>query len=1084
MEETKPDSGRVIGPTPYLLYLLRGPILVSVILILLMTAASDTIREALRYALIDSHYWYQLVVIAAVLALVCVAVRFSGEAIVELVAPELRDHPAVRRLAHLIPRLLALLIAAAVALPVFEIGTDPSLLTDTARLFRGDAALHITQMMNITPAGYGMAARSFVVGVAAVYLLIGVLVALKGRGVHTPAFLTRDPPLIMRVGFSLFPIVIAVTFAIAALGVFQNGVADRAVERYSSAVIGALPANSKPCGPLWHWVFASARPQECPGAGDPAAAGFSQTESDKRNLHTHLYDEYIDRFDSPGGPVVMPRVSLLYVLGLLLSLFAACYTARLALAAFLDVLFPGLGGGGALARGVRHILPPAAAIGLGLAAAGKLYVKYLSQWAHYPDTPAFVGHSSDHLQLYGNEPVMAWSSMLLFAAIGVLASLGSGSAHVTEGPWRESSSVGRRFVFAARRLAALPPSWQWFIRGLVLLGFISFLLFADLKMVEIPQWLGPMGIVLLWGATLTAVLFLLTYIGHMTRIPLITIMLLAAVTFAGFAINNNHEIRVVEDPASKTALAFDTVAPIGLVDWMASRSDLDNYDRYPVFLVATEGGGIRAAYFTATVLAAIQDRCPAFARHTFAISGVSGGSVGASVFAALAADDTANRTVDPPCDLDGISKRSDNLQKARTTLSADLLSPLLGAMLFPDTFQRFVPVPINSFDRSRALEFAIEKSWYKTVGDHRMDQPITDLYSGNSAVPHLLLNTTEAETGGLFPYTTGTIDALGTPFREQAEIDNGNVDCKGTPGDFDYLASCLRMPPKEALEQSSLQTVVDGSLRLSTAAIVSARFPYVTPAAAGTQGGHFIDGGYFENSGTWLINGLLQRLVGQQACLEESAEQNISCNAFLAAMNNYASDPKLKNLVEKVRRAMFVVIVIKSDPCDRLALGAKCDDDQVIGQNDSWEEFLSPLRGLLSTRGRRAVYSVNNLGETVALIEQLKLRAAAKEGARPVAPAGSSDQGCSYSVCTVTLEFVNQPRAEIPLTWLLSAGARYHYDQAVDGLISAPVRAGNPPLSHTSISEAGPDRVVGSYRRVFCALAATKEAKTTCTPAP
>jgi hypothetical protein len=288
------------------------------------------------------------------------------------------------------------------------------------------------------------------------------------------------------------------------------------------------------------------------------------------------------------------------------------------------------------------------------------------------------------------------------------------------------------------------------------------------------------------------------------------------------------------------------------------------------------------------------------------------------------------------------------------------------------------------------------------------------------------------------------------------------------------------MPPKEGIEQSSLQNVLDGSLRLSTAAVASARFPYVTPAAGGRLGGHFIDGGYFENSGTWLVNGLLQKLVGQQACLEESAVQSTSCNATLAAANQHASNPKLRNLIEKVRHAVFVVVVIKSDPCDRLALGAKCEDDQPIQNDDGWEELLSPPRGLMSTRDKRAIYSVNNLGATVALIEQLEPRPA--DAVQPTT--GDSGKGCDYAVCTVTLEFVNQPGAEIPLTWLLSAGARYHMDQAVDGLVGASVRKGNPSSSRTDIMAKGPDKVVGSYRRVFCALANTRDATSGCAAAP
>jgi hypothetical protein len=56
---------------------------------------------------------------------------------------------------------------------------------------------------------------------------------------------------------------------------------------------------------------------------------------------------------------------------------------------------------------------------------------------------------------------------------------------------------------------------------------------------------------------------------------------------------------------------------------------------YPVFIVAAQGGGISAGYHAALSLARLYDECPEFARHVFAISAVSGGSLGSAVFAEL-----------------------------------------------------------------------------------------------------------------------------------------------------------------------------------------------------------------------------------------------------------------------------------------------------------------------------------------------------------------------------------------------------------------------------------------------------------------
>src|SRR5258706_2825494 len=78
----------------------------------------------------------------------------------------------------------------------------------------------------------------------------------------------------------------------------------------------------------------------------------------------------------------------------------------------------------------------------------------------------------------------------------------------------------------------------------------------------------------------------------------------------------------------------------GFQQWLNVRRDqIVNYGtvhpgrKYPVFVVAAQGGGYYAAYHSGLFLARLEDRCPSFADHTFAVSSVSGGSLGAAVFA-------------------------------------------------------------------------------------------------------------------------------------------------------------------------------------------------------------------------------------------------------------------------------------------------------------------------------------------------------------------------------------------------------------------------------------------------------------------
>jgi hypothetical protein len=679
------------------------------------------------------------------------------------------------------------------------------------------------------------------------------------------------------------------------------------------------------------------------------------------------------------------------------------------------------------------------------------------------------------VHLYGAEPWVAGAIILTYIGIGLLASFGTGSRHSDKGSWQDAHSIGRRFVGAARRLSALDPFWHWYVRGLLVLGLVLFAAFAKLDWVTIPQWIGPIGIILLWGAAATGVIFILSYLGHATRIPFLSTIALACLVFAGFNINDNHGLRILEGAQPAPVDPVKTGRTLELVKWMASRPDRDQYEHYPIFLVATEGGGIRAAYFTATVLAALQERCPAFALHTMAISGVSGGSLGAAVFSGLAADDKRARRREAGCSLSGAPGGGAILSKARTTLSADLLSPLLGAMLFPDAMQRILPFPIGSFDRSRALEHAIEHSWesasevYGGRPDRLSMSPVS-LFSADNAVPNLLLNTTEAGKGEIVPYTTASI--LAPNYRSDAQIDDGNLDC-GNPVD---PGNCVM--PLQQLKSLEISSSSDYPVALSTAAFVSARFPYLTPAGSlldpdpqnpghylDVGGGHYVDGGYFENSGTFLLARVLENLVGDQQCLLGNA----NCpNLDLQNID--------KSVLDAAKKAVFIVIVIQSEPCTRHAFGTSCEEARPV-DSSTWSEALSPLRALLSTRATRATYSAETLRSMSALIESFRGAQADMSG---VADDAIS---CRQVVCMVTLRFLNRPNTDIPLTWLLSAGARHYMDLAVDGMVRADVRKSVPLSAVTDINDhTDIDRVLGSYRRVLCLLGDRKGANETCSP--
>ena len=133
--------------------------------------------------------------------------------------------------------------------------------------------------------------------------------------------------------------------------------------------------------------------------------------------------------------------------------------------------------------------------------------------------------------------------------------------------------------------------------------------------------------------------------------------------------------------------------------WLAERKT--GSSRYPVFVVAAQGGGIYAASTAGAFLATMQDHCPAFARHVFAISAVSGGSVGASLFNAAFADSIARGTnrkapvdVEPGCD-SLFAKPGELSRRLRAITQDDHISPVL-AYLVPDFLGGLIPGRLRS----------------------------------------------------------------------------------------------------------------------------------------------------------------------------------------------------------------------------------------------------------------------------------------------------------------------------------------------------------------------------------------------------
>lgn len=354
---------------------------------------------------------------------------------------------------------------------------------------------------------------------------------------------------------------------------------------------------------------------------------------------------------------------------------------------------------------------------------------------------------------------------------------------------------------------AVPESDRRLVRAVMLTGFGLLVAFVLLPVI-LPRALGTPAIAVLGIAGIS--LFgtsVLTAWPLKHGAPPLTLLAVVLALVAGIW-NDNHALRV--DQGWSTQAPRPTPAD-RLAAWQGQfPSTADGR----LILVATSGGGIRAAYWTASALAYLEQKFGApFTERLFAISGVSGGSVGAAAYVALK----------------GGAVTTDLLTTTRTVLRQDFLSPVVAGFLFPDLLQRFVPYPLALADRQRFLERGFEAAFSGPAGA-LFSGPFQGLYSGigGTRLPSLLLNTTLVGSG------------------QRAVFSNLALD--GLPQVVDLLDPAYDL----------------GGVRTSAAAGASARFTYLSPAgsvplADGTAL-RLVDGGYFENSGTATLADLLVTL--------------------------------------------------------------------------------------------------------------------------------------------------------------------------------------------------------------------------------
>ncbi|MFI5183343.1 MAG: hypothetical protein ACHQNV_03010 [Vicinamibacteria bacterium] len=249
------------------------------------------------------------------------------------------------------------------------------------------------------------------------------------------------------------------------------------------------------------------------------------------------------------------------------------------------------------------------------------------------------------------------------------------------------------------------------------------------------------------------------------------------------------------------------------------------HEKPPVLVImAADGGGIRAGLWTATVLARLEQEWPPFALHLRAVTGASGGMLGAAIWVATLAEPEDARRPRHRCG--GSEVGGDEVLDM---VQMGGLSAIAAGMVFRD----FLPPPFRSGpDRGRCLELA----WEGHCAELR--RPMADLAPGEGSGwrPSLILSPMIVEDGRRLVISNLDLGSL---------LDNeGPMLGGGRSYSLAGVQLFRKLPAR--------------TLSLSTAVRLQANFPWVLPSTElppldpGRPRFRVVDAGYYDETGVDL----------------------------------------------------------------------------------------------------------------------------------------------------------------------------------------------------------------------------------------
>jgi hypothetical protein len=390
--------------------------------------------------------------------------------------------------------------------------------------------------------------------------------------------------------------------------------------------------------------------------------------------------------------------------------------------------------------------------------------------------------------------------------------------------------------------------------------------------------LGSFSFVLLAFSLFMGVGFILAFISIRIGINIHLIILFFVFLFGQWT--ERHHVQLIEkDPAVTNSFTNKAGLTDYFVQWVKDRDSLiGKSTEFPVYFVLSDGGASRSGYWVASVLGKLEDSSARdFSRHLFCLSGASGGSVGNAAFFTLLRDATLQPGKKLP-------NNQTFHQAGKEYLRSDFLTYTLSRMLGHDFIVPLLPFNTHN-DRAKALTDALEWAPKDSVLlKKQLQVPFSALavYKNNvrTDLPILCINTTRMQDGQPCVISTINIDPL--TFNNRVDVLarlNNNRDMK-----------------------------------LSTAVVLGASFPYVSPAGRidgiKIRNGqpkeypfYFVDGGYVDNSGAGVVHEMIIKLNYLRDSICRSGTDSIlrnKCQKISFYVMHISNGPEGEILLEKV----------------------------------------------------------------------------------------------------------------------------------------------------------------------------------------